>query len=66
MIKGVELVTSVYMDGELRHPTHMEISNGDTGRAEVVEIIFNKNEVLYTELLLIFFKAHNPTILTDR
>ncbi len=60
-IKGVEAVRSGYMGGEEKHPTIMEIISGNTGHAEVVEIIFDENIISYEELLLTFFKTHNPT-----
>jgi len=62
-LNGVSQVTSGYMGGELKHPTYMEICNGNTGHAEVVRIIFDENIVSFSELLLIFFKTHNPTTL---
>lgn len=62
-LNGVSQVTSGYMGGELKHPTYMEICNGDTGHAEVVQITFDENVISFPELLLIFFKTHNPTTL---
>ncbi|SER38021.1 peptide-methionine (S)-S-oxide reductase MsrA [Pedobacter rhizosphaerae] len=62
-LKGVNQVTSGYMGGSLKHPTYMEICNGDTGHAEVVSMEFDETVISYTELLLIFFKTHNPTTL---
>jgi len=60
-LSGVTKVTSGYMGGDLKHPTYMEICNGDTGHAEVVQIIFDETIVSFNELLFIFFKTHNPT-----
>lgn len=65
-LKGVDKVISGYMGGELKHPTYMEISNGDTGHAEVIEIEFDENIISFTDLLLIFFKTHNPTTLNKQ
>lgn len=62
-VSGVEKVTSGYMGGDLKHPTYMEISNGDTGHAEVIQMEFDEQVVSYNELLLMFFKSHNPTTL---
>ncbi|KLT65998.1 peptide-methionine (S)-S-oxide reductase MsrA [Pedobacter sp. BMA] len=62
-LKGVEEVISGYMGGELKHPTYMEISNGGTGHAEVVKISFDDKLISFNELLLIFFRTHNPTLL---
>lgn len=63
ILNGVHTVTSGYMGGVLKHPTYMEISNGDTGHAEVIQIEFDENVISYNELLLIFFKTHTPTSL---
>jgi peptide-methionine (S)-S-oxide reductase len=41
----------------------MEICNGDTGHAEVVQIVFDDSIISFSELLLVFFKNHNPTTL---
>lgn len=62
-LNGVSQVTSGYMGGTLKHPTYMEICNGNTGHAEVVRIIFDEDIISFTELLMIFFKTHNPTTL---
>jgi len=62
-LKGVKRVVSGYMGGELKHPTYMEICNGDTGHAEVIQIEFDENLISFNELLLVFFKTHNPTTL---
>ncbi|MEH3112975.1 peptide-methionine (S)-S-oxide reductase MsrA [Pedobacter terrae] len=62
-LNGVTQVTSGYMGGTLKHPTYMEICNGDTGHAEVIQIAFDENVITFNELLLIFFKTHNPTTL---
>jgi len=69
-LDGVKKVVSGYMGGDQKHPTYMEISNGDTGHAEVIQIDFDETKISFSELLLVFFKTHNPTLLnrqdTDR
>lgn len=65
-IKGVKKVVSGYMGGTLKHPTYMEICNGDTGHAEVIQIEFDEEQITYNELLLVFFKTHNPTTLNKQ
>lgn len=62
-LKGVLSVKSGYMGGTQPNPTYMEVSNGDTGYAEVINIEFDADVVPYQELLVIFFKTHNPTTL---
>ncbi|UKT64342.1 peptide-methionine (S)-S-oxide reductase MsrA [Pedobacter mucosus] len=65
-LKGVKQVISGYMGGELKHPTYMEITHGDTGHAEVIQIDFDENEISFEELLTIFFGTHNPTLLNKQ
>jgi peptide-methionine (S)-S-oxide reductase len=62
-LKGVISVTSGYTGGHAAHPTYMEICNGKTGHAEAVQIEFDADVLSLDELLLIFFKTHNPTLL---
>lgn len=65
-LNGVKQVICGYMGGTLQHPTSMEISNGDTGHAEVVQIDFDENQISFHQLLKIFFSIHNPTILNRK
>src|ERR1700739_485164 len=40
-LKGVEKVTSGYMGGETKNPTYHDVCTGETGHAEVCQIIYN-------------------------
>ena len=62
-VKGVTKVESGYMGGATQNPTYMEICNGDTGHAEVINVEYDADVLSFDELLLIFFKTHNPTML---
>lgn len=62
-LKGVRKVASGYMGGTKENPTYMDICNGDTGHAEVIQVEYEDGEVSYNDLLLVFFKTHNPTTL---
>ncbi|MBK0380452.1 peptide-methionine (S)-S-oxide reductase MsrA [Mucilaginibacter segetis] len=62
-VKGVSKVESGYMGGHTQNPTYMEICNGDTGHAEVISLEYDADAVSFEELLLVFFKTHNPTTL---
>ncbi|CAN5349974.1 peptide-methionine (S)-S-oxide reductase MsrA [soil metagenome] len=62
-VEGVISVTSGYMGGHTDNPTYKEICNGDTGHAEVIELEYDADQLTFDELLLIFFKTHNPTTL---
>jgi len=62
-LKGVKKVTSGYMGGHTKNPTYKEVCNGDTGHAEVIDLEYDADELSFDELLLVFFKTHNPTTL---
>jgi peptide-methionine (S)-S-oxide reductase len=61
MFKGVISVTSGYAGGTKENPTYEEISNGNTGHAEVVQIEYNPSKIAFEDLLTIFFGSHDPT-----
>ena len=61
-VKGVIRVTSGYAGGRVASPSYEDVSSGDTGHAESVEVVFDASEVSYGTLLRIFFSvAHDPT-----
>ena len=62
-LKGVSNVSSGYMGGHINNPTYEQVCSGNTGHAEVIQVDFDPNVITYEELLLIFFKTHNPTTL---
>ncbi|QJD98457.1 peptide-methionine (S)-S-oxide reductase MsrA [Mucilaginibacter robiniae] len=65
-IHGVQSVVSGYTGGQTENPTYMEVCNGDTGHAEVIEIEYDADQVSFDDLLLVFFKTHNPTTLNQQ
>lgn len=62
-VKGVEKVTSGYIDGQTKNPTYKEICTGETGHAEALQIVYNPTVISFDELLEIFWKTHDPTTL---
>jgi peptide-methionine (S)-S-oxide reductase len=62
-VKGVKRVVSGYMGGQVKNPSYREVCTGKTGHAEVLDIEYDADEVSLDELLLIFFKTHDPTTL---
>jgi len=62
-IPGVDSVTSGYMGGKVEHPTYQQVCEGDTGHAEVVQIVFDPKKLSYDALLGWFWKLHDPTTL---
>jgi peptide-methionine (S)-S-oxide reductase len=61
-VRGVEKVVSGYAGGEWSTAHYEDVSTGNTGHAESVEITFDPAKVSYGELLRIFFSVvHDPT-----
>jgi len=61
-VKGVRHAISGYAGGQIPNPSYEQVSTGDTGYAESVEVIYDPSVVSYGKLLQIFFSvAHDPT-----
>ncbi|MGD9612345.1 MAG: peptide-methionine (S)-S-oxide reductase MsrA [Kiritimatiellia bacterium] len=58
---GVHKVVSGYTGGQTKNPTYREVSAGDTGHAEAIQIAFDPQRISYADLLAVFWKAHDPT-----
>jgi methionine-S-sulfoxide reductase len=62
-LEGVIEATSGYMGGTVENPTYEEVTTGETGHAEVVEILFDPEIISYEELLEVFWRNIDPTAL---
>ena len=62
-LRGVESVASGYAGGHKAHPTYEQVCTGTTGHAEVVQVVFDPDEISYRDLLDVFFSIHDPTTL---
>ncbi|MGB5392775.1 MAG: peptide-methionine (S)-S-oxide reductase MsrA [Lutimonas sp.] len=62
-LKGVESVLPGYSGGKIKNPSYKEVCTGNTGHAEVIQIIFDPNTISFRELLEVFFYTHDPTTL---
>lgn len=58
---GVISAMSGYTGGSVKDPDYRAVCSGKTGHAEAVRVEFNPQEVSYTQLLEIFWAAHDPT-----
>ena len=65
-LDGVIEATSGYMGGTVENPTYEEVTTGTTGHAEVVEILFDPTVVSYEELLEVFWRNIDPTVLNSQ
>jgi peptide-methionine (S)-S-oxide reductase len=62
-LNGVEKVTSGYSGGKVKNPTYNEVTSGETGHAEVIQIQFDPKIITFQEILEVFFATHDPTTL---
>ena len=61
-VKGVKSAVSGYAGGSVSGPSYDQVSTGDTGHAESVQVIYDPSQVSYGKLLQIFFSVtHDPT-----
>jgi peptide-methionine (S)-S-oxide reductase len=70
MLKGVISVKPGYAGGQLSYgidpetrPTYEQVSSGNTGYAEAIEIKYDESIISYDDLLTVFFNTHDPTTL---
>lgn len=60
-LDGVEDVISGYTGGKVDRPTYEEVSDGETGHAEAIQITYDPQKVAYEKLLDIFWQNIDPT-----
>ena len=65
-VNGVTSVESGFAGGLLENPTWEQVSLGDTGHAEAIQITFAPSIISYEKLLDIFFATHDPTTLNQQ
>ena len=51
------------MGGHVKNPSYKDVCTGNTGHAEVIDLEYDADELSFDEVLLVFFKTHNPTAL---
>jgi peptide-methionine (S)-S-oxide reductase len=62
-LKGVISITPGYSGGKTKNPSYSEVCTGQTGHAEVVQIIYDTSLITFEEILEVFWIAHDPTTL---
>ncbi|HMB71704.1 MAG TPA: bifunctional methionine sulfoxide reductase B/A protein, partial [bacterium] len=60
-IPGVLDTEVGYSGGTLENPGYKDVSGGDTGHAEALQVVFDPNQLTYAKLLDWFFRIHDPT-----
>src|SRR5437899_2992058 len=60
-VDGVVSTTSGYTGGKKMNPTYEDVSAGETGHAESVEVLYDPAKVSYAKLLEVFWHNIDPT-----
>jgi peptide-methionine (S)-S-oxide reductase len=59
-LKGVISTTSGYTAGQMANPTYQQVSSGQTGHTEAVQVVYDPAQVSYEKLLEVFWRNHDP------
>ncbi len=62
-LDGVYTVQSGYSGGSAANPTYKQVCGGNTGHAEVIQVVFNPKVISFDDLLEVFWQTHDPTTL---
>jgi len=66
LLDGVVELRSGYSGGSVKNPSYREVCTGQTGHAEVVQVVYDSSKLSYPELLEAFWKSHDPTQLNQQ
>ena len=65
-LPGVTSTQVGFSGGQLKNATYLEVSTGRTGHAESIEVKYDSKVLDYKNLLLYFFKIHDPTTINQQ
>jgi peptide-methionine (S)-S-oxide reductase len=60
-LRGVITTAVGYAGGTTPNPTYEEVCSGYTGHTEIVQVVFDPAKVSLTQILKVFWEAHDPT-----
>ena len=60
-LPGVVETAVGYAGGALESPTYKDVCTDTTGHAEVVQVLFDPQQIRYEQVLDAFFSLHDPT-----
>lgn len=62
-VHGIVDVESGYANGAVPQPSYEQVCTGETGCNEVVQLVFDTEQITVRDILEIFFLIHDPTTL---
>jgi peptide-methionine (S)-S-oxide reductase len=60
-VPGVVATAVGYTGGSTERPTYEQVSSHTTGHAEAVLVEYDPGKITYEQLVVVFFKNHDPT-----
>ncbi|MDR3478473.1 MAG: peptide-methionine (S)-S-oxide reductase MsrA [Gammaproteobacteria bacterium] len=60
-VPGVMKTTVGYTGGKVSHPTYEQVSTGQTGHVEAIQIVYDPAKITYQKLLEIYWHDTDPT-----
>lgn len=60
-LRGVESALPAYAGGPGENPDYDSVCSGNTGHAEIVEVIYDNEVISFETILQVFFSVHDPT-----
>ena len=65
-IPGVVDTAVGFSGGHVKNVCYREVTTGTTGHAETVKVVFEPDILTFKDLLIFFFKIHDPTTLNQQ
>ena len=60
-LPGVVTTAVGYAGGPLARPSYQQVCSGATGHAEVVRVVWDQQQLDFSDLLKLFWECHDPT-----
>jgi peptide-methionine (S)-S-oxide reductase len=61
LVPGVVSTQSGYTGGHVVNPTYEDVSSGESGHVESVQVVYNPKKISYEELVNVYFHNIDPT-----
>ncbi len=65
-LKGVSEVISGYAGGDIENPSYEDVTHGNTGYAEAIQLKFDSKIIFFEKILEVFWHLIDPTTLNKQ